>query len=188
MKKNLAILLALMALGVGSAYGAEGKGDKVGQADETGMNIGALLGLAFPSGGSDLVFGLDGNYKLDPFWGVGLYATYQGESTTGAGFTTESSNVTVMPEVSYFFQDAMSGLRVGGKAGLRFASSEVTPALPPPAISSVDDTAFIFGPHIGYDYPLGGDLSLGAEFNLLFSTTASDDASPNLLGALKYWF
>jgi Outer membrane protein beta-barrel domain len=181
MRTKIAIGLVFLALSAGGTAFAQDKGAV--NADAGSLYAGGLLGLTFPSGGSDMLFGATLGYKTTPNWGLGLYATYTGSSTEIPGLASQdTSNVIAALEGSYYFQDNMPGLRLGGKAGMLFFSATQTGA------ADVSDSNFVLGPHVGYDYGLGGGLSVGAEFNILFSTKKGSDAIPNILGAIKYWF
>ena len=82
---------------------------------------------------------------------------------------------------------------LGAKLGVgvnNFGSGNSTPIAGGPTIASAGSTSIglVVGPHIGYDYPLGNALSVGAEGSYLIYTQNSGFNSFNLLGALKYWF
>ena len=44
------------------------------------------------------------------------------------------------------------------------------------------------GPAVGYDYGMGGGLTIGGEANMLFYTSSGGFNAVNLLANLKYWF
>jgi hypothetical protein len=183
--RKIAILLAISLLY--STAWAQSKGN--GMNPERSAYVGGLVGLAFPTGGSDLTFGGDFGYKLNQFMGVGLYVSYLGQSVSAANQTFTASQTVVAAEGSYHFADAMDGLRIGAKLGMDFLSQPVITVSGSTATSTNDTTTELaFGPHIGYDYSMGGGLSLGGEFNLIFVTKSGADALPNLLGTIKYWF
>jgi hypothetical protein len=174
----------------------------------SGQNIyiGALLGFAFASGGSKFEFGLDGNYKLSPEWGIGLYGTYSSTSQTvppvagiTAGGTASASSIIIAPELNYFLQGELKGLHLGGKIGLNMISSSSSIA----GSTGGSTSNLAFGAGAGYDYPIAQSFTIGGEANFLIISSGSSSSGSgsttvttsggstsvfNILAAGKYWF
>jgi hypothetical protein len=197
MKSKLLATLVISATLVGSAfYSAPSYAATGGSANNSGalfgnpgtgsslFSLGALLGFGFVSnnGGTQLVLGANGDYKLAPTYGVGGYFSYNAlSSLPGAS----SSLITLAPEANYYFEGQLTGFRIGGKAGVGFISNSVSTSA---STASSSSTSFVVGPHIGYDFPIMSSVSFGGETNLLFYTANSGFSAFNLLGNLKYWF
>jgi hypothetical protein len=167
--------------------------------------LGALLGMGFYSGGSKILFGVDGGLKLSPDWGLGLYFTYNslGSATVGAA-SSSASMMVIAGELNYFLQD-MKGLHLGAKLGLAMAST-TTSGTGTALDGSTSSSGAAYGIGAGYDVPLSHEISLGGEANFLIlsssggsstssaggSTTTTDTSSStsvfNLIASLKYWF
>lgn len=84
---------------------------------------------------------------------------------------------------SYFVMPKLSvGLDIGASIG--FSSTTILTAAP------VNSTAatFVFGPNVGYDFPIMDMLSIGAEVDCLFNTTAIGSPTLQALANVKYRF
>jgi hypothetical protein len=193
--RSLAVLMVSVTL-VGSFYysapaAADNSGALFGNpgTGSSKFNVGALAGLGFVSGslGTQLVLGLNGEYKLAPAYGVGMYFTYNSVSQTSPA----SGNVlTFAPEANYHFDGLLTGFRVGGKVGLAILNQNTGSAALIPGTTSATQstTSLVTGPHVGYDYPIMSSVSLGGETNFLFYTASGGFNAFNILGNLKYWF
>ena len=166
----------------GALFGNPGTGSST-------FSLGALAGMGFISGslGTRLVLGLNSEYKLAPTYGVGMYFTYNSVAQTDPA---TGSVLTIAPEANYHFDGLLTGFRVGAKVGLGILNVNTNSTLLIPGTTSVSQstTSLVFGPHIGYDYPIMTNVSLGAETNFLFYTASGGFNAFNALGNLKYWF
>lgn len=185
MKLNLVLTAAAMSTTLmGSAFYSAPSYAQASSGNSPSSSMlfgGALLGVGFlnNNGGTQLAVGLNGGYKIAPTYSVGGYFTYQ-PSQASAGDSAHL--LTVAAEGNYYFDEIVPGLRAGAKAGLGFGT--YSPAVGEGATT----TNLAIGPQIGYDYPLGGGLSIGGEGNFLYYTSSPSLNVFNILGNLKYWF
>lgn len=179
------VILAISASGTLKAQAAD-------------FSVGAFVGPSFVnntdsnssatgvSAGTEVLLGVDATYKLKPFLNTGIRVGYEslGSATSGA-LSISASMVTVLAQANYLFTDLVGGLYAGALIGLGVGSSSET------GFPSATSTTFAIGPQVGYDYVLGGDFSVGANFNYLVVAGTTGNPSingANVLGMLKYWF
>jgi hypothetical protein len=144
-----------------------------------GSDIGVLGGLAVAdqSIGTHLDMGVTGHVQLLPEMNVGFYYQYYWNNYSNVGTT---HNHTIAGEMNYLFSGPFDGVYAGGKAGLQLTGNS--------APMTQSGTDFVFGPTVGYDYPLGSGLSFGGQFNLLFVTSSPVVTDANILAVLKLNF
>ena len=136
--------------------------------------------------------------------GIGAFFNYQmiaaasASSTTSSGTGSASASAYLMTfagEFNYFFQDALKGLHVGGKAGFGLftvsaSASGTSTSGVSVNIPTFSATAFslVFGGGGGYDYPLGGGFTVGGEANVMLATASGAGLLIDGLAVVKYGF
>jgi hypothetical protein len=168
----------------------------VTQAHASNGSVGAFVGPSFVnntitstgvSSGTEILFGVDGTYKVMPMLNVGARVGYESLGSATVFSTTVSASVwTLLAQANYVFDGMVDGLSAGALVGFGMSSASI-----PGSTTSNSNTNFAFGPQAGYDYGLGGGLSVGGNVNYLIITGSNGASSTNALNVLamvKYWF
>jgi opacity protein-like surface antigen len=142
-----------------------------------GLNIGALIGLDFLSGGgaasaSNLGYGARLGYHMDPNWELGAAFTTTTNSTAVGQFNTSSSLGLLMGELNYHLPGNLNPLSFGFRLGIGFNSGSSND----PAITSRSSTNLAYGLVGGYDFLVSRNFSIGPRVSY---TTVNQDAGPN---------
>lgn len=147
----------------------------------TGTDLGVLGGLAIANqnefSGTHLDLGATGHALLVPQVNVGFYYQYYWNNYSQNGTT---HNHTIAGELNYLFPGTFEGVYAGGKVGLQLVGNS--------APNTQSSTDLVFGPALGYDYPLEGNFSIGGQANVLFVTQSPVITDWNLLAVLKLNF
>lgn len=154
-------------------------------------NQGGYLGLGggvnFPTkagaSGTAMV-ALDAGAMANSNIGLGLYASYYGQTSSGSLLGLPSgaatTNYNIAGELNYF----IGGMHLGFDVGVGIASWSGN-------ISSVSasssSTYFIFGPEAGFDISILPFLSIGAEVHALFNNNDSNVDNIQALAIVKVW-
>ncbi|MBI2712539.1 MAG: hypothetical protein HYX41_06785 [Bdellovibrio sp.] len=146
-----------------------------------GANIPATSGVS-PTATAAVTLGS----RLGSVFGVGIFGSYYGESSTGPYLglpsSTAMSVVLLTAQASLFF----GGLHFGAETGAAIRSwSGVASTLVGGTASS--STTLIIGIHGGYDYKLSRNLSLGVDGHYFFPGAATEANTAQVLGVVKVW-
>ncbi len=149
--------------------------------------LGALVGInssLTPGASNATAIGVTLGYKTLPMWGVGIFASYFGQTTTstflGLPSNTAMSVITTAAQLNYFIR----GLHLGIEAGISIRTwSGALSSL----LSGNATTNFVPGFNFGYDYYISRNLTIGAEAHIFLPTTSSEAGSIQAFGVLKVW-
>jgi len=160
-----------------------------------GFSINGLVGFgsASATGGtaadgtniSGLAFGGGIGYHFDPSWELSADYTMQSKSATVSGLSLSSSVSAIMANFVYHFAGDLNPLYVGVKLGLGMYS--ISTAVLGVSVSG-STSALAYGAQAGYDFALGGGLSIGPRVDFAMASFTNTVTIFNGLLAIKYWF
>jgi hypothetical protein len=177
------------ALIIGCSLAGAGALGPAAHADSTvppAADVGLLGGVSFANNGigGQFAWGATAHTRLMPNVDIGAYFSYYTNSVTltGGNIAGASYNehfAQLAGEINYHF-DMVPGLYAGGKLGAGFQSNSL--------VNSTTSTHFLFGPAVGYDYLVGGGVSVGGQFNLLYETSSPNVTATTFVALVKYNF
>lgn len=141
---------------------------------QPGGFAGLLLGYAKP-GDLDGSLGYGAEIGLAFTNGLTGFGYFMGSEPEEAGVKATYSHYGLGAE--YRFDQWINGLRAGARLGM--ASVDV---------GGASDSAFSFGPHIGWDYRVAPNLSVGVEPVIMFDMFDDSDTTLYVFGTGRFWF
>lgn len=186
--KNSGLLIALiatLALSVtGSAQAASAQNSSYTTAYSSAY-VGVLLGVGISGSHVLLEPGLEGGYRFQPEFSVGIYGQ-EFSSSADVGSVSASSHTWLYGVAGDYYFPQVQGLHAGLKIGLQ---SEVdTSTSTGTGTVSGTTTNFTFAPEVGYDHPLSSEFSIGGQVDLFLPIANGTVAIFNLLASAKYHF
>jgi len=161
--------------------------DHSGDLDDRPNYLGVLLGVNTPTGegsSSTATVGATLGSKVVSYFGVGLFGSYSGQTSSGSllGLPAGTSTSTTLLTGQGNFM--MGGFHLGGEIGAGISSwSGAVSTLH----AGTSNTALIYGPEAGYDFKLTSAVSLGGEVHYLFSNAEAASKNLQALATLKVW-
>lgn len=168
-KKSIVNLFAFAAL-VTAALPAQAQTEL----PQPGGYAGLLLGYAKP-GDFDGTLGYGAEIGLAFTNGLTGFGYFMGAEPEEAGVKATYSHYGVGAE--YRFDQWINGLRAGARLGMASVDG-----------GGVSDSAFSVGPHVGRDYRVAENLSVGVEPILMFDMFDESDTTLYVFGTGRFWF
>ena len=172
-----------------TVLGADKDSDVISGTDTLPGYLGVLAGGNIPSdsnAGATAAIGVTLGSRLGSLFGVGLFASYYGQTSTGPYLglppSTAMSVILATAQGNLHFGGFHFGAEVG--AAIRSWSGVVSTLVGGTATSS---TTLLIGIDAGYDYKISRNLSLGVEGHYFFPGAATEANASQVFAVLKLW-
>ena len=168
---------------------AHAENDVISGTDTLPGYIGAMVGGNIPADsgvGPTAAIAVTLGSRLGNSFGVGLFASYYGQTSTGPYLglpaSTAMSVILATAQGNVFLGGLHFGAEVG--AAIRSWSGVASTLVGGTATSS---TTLLIGIDAGYDYKISRNLSLGVEGHYFFPGAATEANGSQVFAVLKIW-
>ena len=153
--------------------------------DVTGY-VGGSIGYADPTAiNGRLGYGGDAGMMFSNGMIGSLYYRASDDKETHRSVQVQHYGVGFDWSLARFISGPLGGFRAGVRAGVSVMDKDRLNS----TVAPIYDTEFAFGPTLGYDlFHLPGNISIGAEANLMFTQGPAQFSTLYVLANAKYWF